>query len=259
MPSGSQEPNLDRGPNLAVEQELLEHGYAGVVGMDEVGRGALAGPVTVGATWVPPGLALAVEGLTDSKALSPVRRRNMVPKILDWVVAATGSSTPQEIDELGITQALRLAGMRAMDQLCSRVGRSTILASAVLLDGRDDWLTRAGDLLSALEPDPLARHRSENDVWDLPVTMQVKGDFRCASISAASVVAKVERDDVMVELSEDHPMYAWDRNKGYGSSSHRDGILRYGPCAEHRLSWSLGASEAQIRAALRTREVQRGT
>lgn len=243
------------GPDLAVEQELFAQGYAGVIGMDEVGRGALAGPVMVGATWASPDIVLAVDGLTDSKALSDARRRSMVSEILEWVVAATGSATPREIDELGIIQALRLAGMRALDALSARVGEKTMLASAVLLDGRDDWLTRSKDLFFEVEPDVLRDFRSGLPLWDLPVRTEIKGDFRCATISAASVVAKVERDDLMMSLAEKHPVYGWERNKGYGAETHRHGIESAGPCAEHRLSWSLGATADQVARARGLREV----
>lgn len=237
------------GPDLAVEQELFAQGYAGVIGMDEVGRGALAGPVMVGATWASPEIVLAVDGLTDSKALSDARRRSMVSEILGWVTAATGSASPREIDELGIIQALRLAGMRALDALAARVGERTILASAVLLDGRDDWLTRTRDLFAEMEPDVLRDYRAGGPLWDLPVRTEIKGDFRCATISAASVVAKVERDDLMISWAETHPAYGWERNKGYGAEIHRLGIERWGPCPEHRLSWSLGATEDQVARA----------
>jgi ribonuclease HII len=229
--------------DLTVEQGLFERGFAGVIGMDEVGRGALAGPVTVGASWVPASATLEVPGLTDSKALTPARREAMVPAILEWVHVATGSASPIEIDALGMTQALRLAGTRAIHALALRVGEPLIESSTVLLDGKHDWLTHVPDLLSLAEPDPVDRYLNAADrSWDLPVTMQIKGDDRCASIAAASVVAKVERDAEMIDLASDHPAYGWTGNKGYGSTTHREALVSQGPCPLHRLSWSLGAS-----------------
>lgn len=236
--------------DLTVEQGLFERGFAGVVGMDEVGRGALAGPVTVGASWVPASATLEVPGLTDSKALTPSRREAMVPEILEWVQVATGSASPSEIDALGMTQALRLAGLRAIQALASRIGEPLVESSAVLLDGKHDWLTRVPDLLSLADPDPVDRLlNGSGRSWDLPVTMQIKGDDRCASIAAASVVAKVERDAEMIELASDHPAYGWTGNKGYGSEPHRKALSAQGPCPLHRLSWSLGASPDMVARA----------
>lgn len=248
MTSSNTEPMPD-GANLSIEEALFSRGYAGVIGMDEVGRGSLAGPVTVGASWVPAGISLEIAGLTDSKALSPRRREAMVPEIRAWADVATGSAGPEEIDALGMTEALRLAGQRALGSLTRAVGEGRMASSAVLLDGKHDWLTRVADLFSVAEADPLGPYLTAPTVWDLPVTMQIKGDFRCASIAAASVVAKVERDAVMDALSVRFPVYGWEGNKGYGSASHREALRVHGPCAVHRLSWSLGATTEQLRHA----------
>ncbi|WP_243155745.1 ribonuclease HII [Kocuria sp. TGY1127_2] len=237
------------GADLSVERRLFGQGHLGVIGMDEVGRGSLAGPVTVGASWVPADAVLEVPGLTDSKVLSAPRREAMVPAIRSWIHVETGSSSPEEIDALGMTQALRLAGLRAMNKVALAVGEDRMNSSAVLLDGKHDWLTRVADLLSLTEPDPVTERMDGAVGWELPVTMQVKGDYRCASIAAASVVAKVERDSVMQSLALKYPAYGWEGNKGYGSSSHRAALDADGPCALHRLSWSLGVSSEQLRAA----------
>jgi ribonuclease HII len=234
--------------DLAVEAELFAAGARCVVGMDEVGRGSLAGPVTVGAAAVLPGTVAEVAGLTDSKALTAARRRAMEPLIRAWVPVRTGSASPAEIDALGMTLALRLAGRRALARLARE---DDVVPSAVLLDGSHDWLSAPpADLLSLASEagDPLAG-REGGEPWEGPVRTEVKADFRCASVAAASVVAKVERDREMERLAERHPAYGWAANKGYGSAAHRLALQEAGPTPEHRLSWSLGAAQERVEAA----------
>lgn len=232
--------------SLEVEATLWEAGARVVAGIDEVGRGALAGPVSVGVcavarcdTW--PG------GLADSKQLSARARQALLPALEEFGLAhAVGHASAAEIDAHGIVAALRLAGMRALGTLEA----AGVVADAVLLDGSHDWLSappadlfadageagdtseRAADAGEAGGGVALARTCP-------PVTMVVKGDARCASIAAASVLAKVERDALMVAAHGDHPAYGWDSNKGYGAAAHLEALATHGPSPLHRVSWKL--------------------
>jgi len=219
-------------PGLAVERELSAAG-ALVAGMDEVGRGALAGPVTVGVVVLRPGTARGVPGLRDSKLLSPARREELVPRILAWCAASgVGHASPQEIDALGLTAALRRAGHRAL----AAAGPGGAPPDVVLLDGRHDWLSRPAEasLLDALDPGA-----ADEEAWPGRVVTRVKADLTCASVAAASVLAKVERDRIMAELSGEWPQYGWVSNKGYGAAEHRRALADRGPTPHHRLSWRL--------------------
>lgn len=229
--------------DLTTEEGLFAAGHRCVAGMDEVGRGALAGPVTVGVAAVVPGTALSVPGLTDSKALSPLRRTRMEPLVRAWIPCATGSAAPEEIDALGMSAALRLAGHRALAALAGAGTRPDV----VLLDGSHDWLGGSRDLFSALD-DPVEK-LLPGEAWDGPVVTRVKADLACASVAAASVVAKVERDALMETLDEAFPGFGWAGNKGYGAAGHRARIRSHGPTPLHRLSWKLGATPEQIEAA----------
>ncbi len=251
--------------DLEYEQQLFASGARTVAGIDEVGRGSMAGPVTVGVAILTPDATLEVGGLIDSKALSPARRESMVPEIRQWCAVAVGHVEPADIDRLGMTLSLRLAAQRALAELARRGYR----ADAALLDGKHDWFTPPQeDLFSALAPDPAQAHYNAllAQAWDgvgegntgeggagepaqMPITMVIKGDYKCASIAAASVVAKVERDELMVQLDTLYPGYGWAKNKGYGSAAHREAISVQGPSPQHRLSWSLPATTEQIEAA----------
>lgn len=244
--------------DLEYEQQLFASGARTVAGIDEVGRGSMAGPVTVGVAILTPDATLEVGGLIDSKALSPARRESMVPEIRQWCAVAVGHVEPADIDRLGMTLSLRLAAQRALAELARRGYR----ADAALLDGKHDWFTPPQeDLFSALVPDPAQAHYNAllAQAWEgaggagepaqMPVTMVIKGDYKCASIAAASVVAKVERDELMVQLDTRYPGYGWAKNKGYGSAAHREAISVQGPSPQHRLSWSLPATAEQIEAA----------
>jgi ribonuclease HII len=205
--------------SLERERALWDAGARVVAGIDEVGRGALAGPVSVGVvavtvceTWP--------DGLADSKELTRLQREALCPTLFEFGVSrAVGHASPGEIDEFGIVGALRLAGLRALAAVGS--------VDAVLLDGKHDWLTVAPTLMDP-EPQPTP-----------PVTMVIKGDSLCASIAAASVLAKVERDALMREAHDSHPHYGWDGNKGYGAAAHLDALRRLGPTPLHRVSWNL--------------------
>ena len=245
--------------DLEHEKRLFEAGARVVAGIDEVGRGSMAGPVSVGVAILAPDTTLEVGGLIDSKALSPARRESIVPEIRRWCAVEVGHVDPQDVDALGMTLSLRLAAQRALAALARRGYR----ADAALLDGKHDWFTPPQeDLFSALAPDPAQAHYDAllAGAWEgvgepaaMPVTMVIKGDYKCASIAAASVVAKVERDELMVALDGVHPGYGWAKNKGYGSAAHREAISARGPSPMHRLSWSLPATAEQIAAAQRAR------
>lgn len=238
--------------DLSVESQLFAGGYSLVAGMDEVGRGPLAGPASVGVAVIGSEAELTVEGLIDSKALTEKKRVAMVPLIEDWCVSAVGHASPAEIDALGITASLRLAGQRALASVAARGAYPDV----VLLDGKHDWLTPPeADLFAELDPVAALYRSLVAEAWQGatgwfgPVQMEIKGDYRCASIAAASVVAKVERDTLMDALDAEHPAYGWGKNKGYGSAAHRQAVIEQGPSVHHRLSWSLPATADQIRKA----------
>lgn len=222
-------------PTLRRERELLRSGHALVAGVDEVGRGALAGPVTVGVVVVELSTRSAPVGLRDSKLLSPAAREALVPALRRWAPAwAVGHASAAEVDGLGILRALRLAGTRALHQLPE-------LPAAVLLDGDYDWLNRP-------HPPPAASCAPLGG--DVDVVTQVKGDLRCAAVAAASVLAKVERDGLMAGLDAEHPGYGWAGNKGYSAPEHLAALRELGPCAQHRRSWRLPGVPAAGAAAL---------
>jgi ribonuclease HII len=222
-------------PTLREERRLLRDGAGLVAGMDEVGRGALAGPVSVGVVVVDAATRTAPPGLKDSKLLTPAAREALVPRLRRWSRWwGVGHAGPDEIDAVGILGALRLAGERAL-------AAAGVVPDVVLLDGSHDWLTRRPDadggpsqaeVLPGLEvvepPRPCP-----------PVRTLVKADMRCAAVAAASVLAKTERDAIMVRRHPEHPGYGWAANKGYSAPEHLDALSRLGPCAEHRRSWRL--------------------
>lgn len=141
----------------------------------------------------------------------------LVPRIQRWAVAhAVGHASPDEIDEIGIMGALRLAGLRAL-------GGLGVVPDLVILDGNHDWLTAPTEV-------GLFAFADDSAPTTPPVTTMVKADMKCSSVAAASVLAKVERDDMMVALSADHPAYGWSLNKGYSAPEHMDALARMGPC-----------------------------
>lgn len=212
-------------PSLRTERRLLRAGAVLVAGMDEVGRGALAGPVSVGVVVVDAATRTAPDGLADSKLLSPAARQALVPRLARWGRArAVGHASAAEIDAVGIIAALRLAGTRALAQVERVVGP----VGTVLLDGSHDWMTSPVDLFDV---DGLGVARQ--------VHLQVKADQTCASVAAASVVAKVTRDTLMAELDPEHPPYGWMQNKGYAAPAHLAALAEHGPSPLHRRSWRL--------------------
>lgn len=225
--------------DLSVEQGLLISGSRFVIGVDEVGRGALAGPVTVGAALIDAGTcALPLPpGLTDSKKLSPARRTVLDEQVRTWALSiGVGHASPDEIDEHGLTAALRIAGLRAIAQLAQGLSGAEPGAVTVLLDGKHNWLAAPGaDLFSLLEQSALP----ELPDVPYPVVTRVKADLDCASVSAASIAAKCARDAIMVELGGPEDVYGWVGNKGYGSADHIAALSEHGASEHHRRSWSL--------------------
>lgn len=205
-------------PTLDVERGLHAVGHRRIIGVDEVGRGALAGPVAVGIVVIDDGVSAIPPGLRDSKMLAEPRRETLAPLCARWVLfSAVGSATAREIDEWGLTRCLGLAGRRALDRV--RRAGADLSDATVLLDGSFDGLSPA-----------LGRGRP-------PVITRIKADRDCASVAAASVIAKVHRDGYMIRRARRIPGYHWERNKGYGSAQHREAIVRLGITDDHRRTW----------------------
>lgn len=225
-----------------LELSLLE-GRRFVAGMDEVGRGALAGPVSVGAVLVDAQCGEPPVGLTDSKLLSSTKRVGLCEPVRQWACASgVGHASPAEIDAHGIVVALRLAGQRALMRALDEA--SLPLPDLIILDGVHDWLTEShSDLLSALSETPVDGQWRAAGHLTPPVRMQVKADMSCAVVAAASVLAKVERDALMVAQKD--PGYGWASNKGYASAAHVEGLRRLGASGFHRRSWKLPGVDAR--------------
>lgn len=204
-------------PTLTLERQLLRD-HAWVIACDEVGRGAIAGPVVVGATLFDAAAARrrVPEGLRDSKLIPEAKRQDVADRVAAWVPASgLGWASAQEVDDVGIMRALGLAALRAIEALPAHDPHEGI----VLLDGNHDYISPAGG-------------------WAYQVRPVIKGDRDCASAAAASVLAKVARDAYMVQIHAEAPMYDWQSNKGYGSQTHRDAIDAHGISQHHRASWA---------------------
>ena len=183
-----------------------------VVGIDEVGRGAWAGPVTVGAVVLDP--ERPPEGVRDSKLLSPARREVVAAAVRSAALTGVGSASNDEIDAVGLAAALTLAVGRALDAVLALDGAPT--DPLVLVDGPHDLLRRP----------------------EVEVVTLVGGDAAAVSIAAASVVAKVDRDGLMAAADTTHPGYGFARNRGYPAPEHVAALATLGPCALHRHSWA---------------------
>ncbi len=186
------------------ENRLREQGYTLICGVDEVGRGPLAGPVMAGAVILPPDTELVIPGVDDSKKVSAKKRAELYDVIREKAIAwAVGAADVETIDRINILQATMLAMRRAIAQL-------TLQPDALLIDA-------------------LTLH-------DISIPQQpiVHGDARSVSIAAASILAKVTRDTLMEELDELYPQYGFRDNKGYGTAAHIAAIREYGPCPIHR-------------------------
>ena len=210
-------------PTLTLERRLLKE-HAIVIACDEVGRGALAGPVAVGAAVIDPTRSRkrVPQGLRDSKLVPEARRPEVAARAAAFVQhSAVGWASSVEVDEIGIIRALGLAAVRAIADL--RAHGVVPEEALVILDGNHDYITPAGE--SKLTVRPI-----------------IKADRDCASAAAASVIAKVARDALMTGLHDDLPAYGWARNKGYASLDHRDAITTHGMSVHHRHSWAIAAA-----------------
>ena len=220
-----------KAPTLRHERSFTALGYHVLAGCDEVGRGALAGPVSVGLVAVDLVGTRSLKGVRDSKLLSANDRELLVPQIKKWARGwGVGHASAAEIDLHGIMGALRLAGTRAWEQICA-----DLTPDVVLLDGNYNWLSpvRQASLFDLPEND--------GGGCAAPVHTKIKADMSCLSVAAASVLAKVERDTMMVDYAVTHPQYGWEVNKGYATASHRLAIDEHGPTPLHRMSWQLGS------------------
>ena len=193
-------------PDCSIEAEKRAQGFRHIAGVDEAGRGALAGPVVAAAVELPAGWVPA--GLDDSKKLGPAQREKLYPEIEERAAIGIGFADIEEIEHLNILHAAMLAMRRAAEDLSADV-------DLLLIDGN-----RIPEGLS------------------VPAEPIIRGDGKSASIAAASVVAKVVRDKLMSELSAEHPDYGWSKNKGYGTKQHIRAIQDNGPTDQHRSSFA---------------------
>jgi len=200
-------------PTLRIEGRYFAEGCATVAGIDEVGRGAWAGPVSVGVAVVTPGSGRKLpKGVRDSKQLTLLERESLFGPVARSVASwAVGHASNEECDELGMTRAQRLATRRALDQL-------DVEPDMLLLDGKFDFLNDGPDVI--------------------PVRMIVRGDSSSKAIAAASILAKVTRDRLMAVESEHYPWYGFERNRGYPSPSHKMALAAWGCTPFHRRSWA---------------------
>lgn len=237
-----------RAPTRQLERSLLRSGYPLVAGMDEVGRGALAGPVSVGVVVVDLRTRTAPAGLRDSKLLTPAAREALQAPVRRWCVAsAVGHAAAAEIDAMGIIAALRLAANRALADLAS-AGQAP---HAVILDGSHNWLAPPAQppLFEDLEDDdggPTVSALPPAGSGEPVVHCRVKADLTCAAVAAASVLAKHERDTLMTALDGEHPGYGWAVNKGYATPDHMAALRERAPSPQHRVSWRLPASPVAV-------------
>jgi ribonuclease HII len=196
-----------RAPTRTIEKELWADGHDVIVGIDEVGRGAWAGPLMVGAAILPKDRR--VNGVRDSKMLTENNRERLFDRVAGWCDTwAIGAASQEECDELGMADAQRLAARRAVAGLSVR-------PDAAVVDGK--WNFLAGQVPH--------------------VEMRVKADMHCLSVAAASILAKVTRDRIMRELSVSYPHWSFDTNKGYPCPLHKTALQGYGPSAIHRRTW----------------------
>ena len=189
-------------PDYSIETSLHEKGYKMVCGIDEAGRGPLCGPVFAAACILPDGLY--IEGLNDSKKLTEKKREELFDVICENAIAyCISSASVEEIDELNILEADLLAMRRAIDGL-------SVKADFAIIDGN------------------IARD------FQIPAMAVVKGDAKSMSIAAASILAKVARDRICIDLDRDYPQYGIAKHKGYGTKAHMDALRKFGPSPIHR-------------------------
>jgi len=193
-------------PSLKHEKKIWKQGKSFVAGVDEVGRGALAGPLVAAAVILPRNLK--IPGLNDSKKLSFQQREKLFPKIKKVAIAiGIGQVSHRIIDKINIGQANLLAMKKAVENL-------KVKPDYLLIDG-------------------------ERNKVDLAIAQKgiCKGDARCVSIAAASIIAKVTRDQIMIKYAKKYPQYFFEQHKGYGTQKHLEAIQRHGPCPIHRRSF----------------------
>ncbi|MEK6221576.1 MAG: ribonuclease HII, partial [Chloroflexota bacterium] len=201
---------LPKAPNLDFEHGLWVSGIAQIAGVDEAGRGALAGPVSAGAVILPnhDKIMKQLDGVRDSKQISAKARKVCQIAIQEFAISwGVGFADQKEVDEIGIVPATRLAAIRAIVKL--KPTAQHLLVDAIKIPG-------AG----------------------LPETTLIKGDARSLSIAAASILAKVTRDEYLTDLAEKYPGYGFMSNKGYGTKQHLRAIAELGPCKIHRFSFA---------------------
>lgn len=190
---------------LEFEKEALAKGYKSVCGVDEAGRGPLAGPVCAAAVILPEGVI--IDGVNDSKKLSEKKRESLFDVIREQALSySIAYATVDEIEEINILNATMLAMRRAIDGL----------------DIKTDYAMIDGNKIPPI---------------DIDAECIVKGDAKSMSIACASILAKVSRDRLLYKYAEEYPMYGFDKHKGYGTKVHREAILKYGPCPYHRKSF----------------------
>ena len=217
-----------KAPGLRFERELWASGAEVVAGVDEVGRGSWAGPLTVGAVVANPRTRLYK--VRDSKMLTPAEREVLHDRILGWARAGSvGHATVEECTALGMAEAQRLAARRAIDGL-------GIAIDHVLVDGSWDFVNDVG-AGRAKGADGRAQNRAAAERKPVKVTTIVRGDSNSLSIAAASVVAKVTRDRIMAAAADLYPAYWFAFNKGYPCPRHVAALAAWGPSAIHRRRW----------------------
>ena len=210
-------------PSLSFENTFFEAGTRFIIGIDEVGRGSIAGPVAVGVALLD--FQTNTSGwpskLQDSKLISEKSRETIFSDVANWVNGwAVGMASSDEIEAQGIVAGLALAGSRALDQLLVESALRSDLANSgvqIILDGSHNWLG--------------------SKAMGIPVVTKTKADRDCVSVAAASVLAKVTRDRLMIELEETYPGYGLASNKGYASAGHIAGLQEKGVSPIHRTSW----------------------
>ena len=196
-----------RAPTRAIEKELWARGHEVVVGIDEVGRGAWAGPLMVGAAVLP--RDKRVNGVRDSKMLTESNREFLFDRIASWYISwSVGAASQEECDDLGMAAAQKLAARRAIEGL-------TVRPDVAVVDGKWNFV---------------APHVPT-------VEMRVKADLHCLSVAAASILAKVTRDRLMRSWADSYPHWSFDTNKGYPCPQHKAALRGYGPSAIHRRTW----------------------
>jgi ribonuclease HII len=193
-------------PDYSYEQNLTAQGFARIIGVDEVGRGPLSGPVTAAAVWLDP--AHIPDGLNDSKKLTAKKREALYAQLIEVADVSIAHASVEEIDQINILRASHLAMERAIAGL-------SVTPDFALIDGN-------------MIPRGLSHLKTQS---------VIKGDGKSVSIAAASIVAKICRDQIMVALAQQHPGYGWETNAGYGTAAHLEGLQNLGVTPHHRCSF----------------------